>query len=94
MTPHNYPKKSHPKNYGKLFIVISKKWIRANNEGKNTTIVHYDTIAKQISNMELIIPNKLLWLPSLYLTHQEKNKLKCIQRHFWQFGKLLPDKMD
>jgi len=44
--------------------------------------------------MELIIPNKLLWLPSLYLTHQEKNKLKCIQWCFWQFGKLLLDKMD
>jgi hypothetical protein len=57
-------------------------------------IIHYDTVAKQISNMELIIPNKLLWLPSLYLTHQEKNKLKCIQQHFSQFGKLLSDKMD
>jgi sulfatase maturation enzyme AslB (radical SAM superfamily) len=33
MTSYNYPKNEHPKNVGKLFITISKKWIRANNEG-------------------------------------------------------------
>jgi hypothetical protein len=33
-----------------LFTTISKNWIRANNEGKNITTIHYDTIVKQISN--------------------------------------------
>jgi hypothetical protein len=33
-----------------VFTTISKKWIRVNNEGKNTTIIHYDTTAKQIFN--------------------------------------------
>ncbi len=38
MTPHVYQKKNHPKNYNKIFRTISKKWMRVNNEGKNTTV--------------------------------------------------------
>jgi hypothetical protein len=49
MTPHNYPKNNHPKNYDKLFMVVSKKLMRANNEQKNDTTIHYDTTTKTIS---------------------------------------------
>jgi hypothetical protein len=37
---------------------------------------------------------KPLWSSTLYLTHQEKNKLMCTQHYFRQFGKLLPDEME
>lgn len=33
---------------------------------------------------------KPLWLPIVFLTHQEKNNLRNIHRWFQHFGKLLP----
>jgi hypothetical protein len=54
-------------------MAILKKWIRANNEEKINTIIHYDMAAKVIPNIETIIPMKPLWPLALYLTHRENN---------------------
>jgi hypothetical protein len=55
MTLYNYLKNDHLKNVGKLFTIRLEKWIRANNEGKNNTTVHYDMATKRPLNMEIII---------------------------------------
>ncbi len=54
-----------------------KKLIKDNKEWKSATTIHYDRIGKAIPNMKIILPLKPLWLPILYLTHQEKNNLRC-----------------
>jgi len=68
--------------------------VKVNNEQINDMTIHYDIVVKIILNIEIIIPMKPLWSSTLYLTHQEKNKLMCTQHRFRQFGKLLPDEME
>jgi hypothetical protein len=57
--------------------LVQIKLIRDNKEWKSATTIHYDTIVKVIPNMKIIMHLKPFWMPTLYLTHQEKNNLKC-----------------
>lgn len=70
--------KWHNKNYGnKIFTLVQKNLIMDNKEWKSATTIHYDTIIKAIPNTKIIMPLKPLWPPTLYLTHQEKNNIRC-----------------
>ncbi len=81
----------HIKNYnGEIITPLPKKWINNHKHQTCDTTTHYDMIDNAICKTKVITTYKLLWLSVSYLTHQEMNYLRYLQRWFQCHGKLLP----